>query len=135
MKVVLDASAGAEISAKTQRGIDFINILMNADPVIAPDLYIAEISNVMWKLSRRDKANTEIYYNKACDCVDCVDEFVSSGELWKDALRIGQEYDHPVYDMLYAALAKREGAALLTMDAALQKICSKLSISTIGFNV
>jgi len=128
MKVVMDASVGAEISAKTQNGIDFINTLMNAELVLAPDLYIAEISNVMWKLSRRDKDNADIYYEKASDCIDCIDEFVSSKELWKDALRIAKEHDHPVYDMLYAVLAKREDATLLTMDAPLRKICSKISV-------
>ena len=47
---------------------------------------------------------------------------VSTGELWTDALRMGQEYNHPVYDMHYAALAKREGATLLTRGSALENI-------------
>jgi predicted nucleic acid-binding protein len=128
MIVVLDASGAAEIAAKTQNGVDFINILMRADFVLAPDLYVSEISNVMWKIGRRNKKDTDTFMEMANDCIDFIDEYVSAKELWKEALRAAQEYNHPVYDMLYAILAKRNDATVITMDTRLRDICTKMSV-------
>jgi len=128
MIVVLDASGAAEIAAKSQAGVDFINVLMHAERVLAPELYIAEICNVMWKLARRDKASRDIYVDMADDCISYVDEYISNGELWKEALKFAQEHDHTVYDMLYATLAKRHDATLLTMDKRLCTVCDKLTV-------
>jgi predicted nucleic acid-binding protein len=38
---------------------------------------------------------------------------------------MAQEYDHPVYDMLYAALSKKHDALLITMDEKLKQACEK----------
>jgi len=128
MIVVLDASGAAEISEKTQVGVDFINIIMQAEKVLAPDLYIAEIGNYMWKACRKDKDNADLYVEMAKDCIDYIDEFESAAELWREALQMAQAQDHAIYDMLYATLARRNDAILLTMDRKLRDICKKLSI-------
>ena len=129
MIVVLDASGAAEIAAKTQKGVDIINTIMAAEKVLAPELYISEISNMMWKLGRKDKSNADVYMEMAADCIDYIDEYMSAAELWKEALRMAQDQDHPVYDMLYAALAKRHGALFITMDEKLRKICAKIPMN------
>ena len=54
-------------------------------------------------------------------------DFMSEKELWKEALNITKAQDHPVYDMLYAALARRNDATLLTMD---KELCEKFEILT-----
>jgi len=95
---------------------------------LAPDLFIAEICNFMWKNGRKDKDRADILNRMANDCICYVDEYVSSYELWKEALRMAQEQDHPVYDMLYAVLARRHDAMVLTMDKRLYDICKSLSI-------
>ena len=128
MIIVLDASGAAEIVARTERGVDFINVLMKADRVLAPDLYIAETANIMWKRGRNDKDGADVYLEMADDCIGYVTEYVSAAQLWDDALRLAQKYDHSVYDMLYAALAKRHDATLITMDAKLWKICENISV-------
>jgi len=128
MSIVLDASAAAQIAQKTSIGAEFLDVLLNEDRVLAPDLYAAEISNVMWKLSRADKANAAIYREMAQDCIDFVDIFTSSLELWQEALIEAQTREHSVYDMLYAILAKRNDARLLTVDKALQKTCKAMGI-------
>ena len=130
--VVLDASGAAEIAARTAIGVDFYNRLLNANKVLAPDLYIAEVSNVMWKKGRRDNANIDVYIDIAQDCISYVHEYERSVNLWEEALRASIEQDHPVYDMLYAVLAKRHGALLLTTDGKLAHICEKLSVRTRG---
>jgi len=128
MIVVLDASAAAEIVKQSQAGVDFINALMRSERVFAPDLYIAEIGNYMWKNGRKDRVRTDTLTKMADECIGYIDEYTSSTELWREALRLAQEEDHPVYDMLYAALARRHDAVLLTMDRRLCDVCEKLSI-------
>ena len=128
MIVVLDASGAVEIVTKTKYGIDCINTLMNADRVIAPDLYIPEISNVIWKIGKRHRIGSDICIEMANDCIDYIDEYVSASELWKESLLLAQKYGHSVYDMLYAVLAKRHYAILVTFDVRLRKICDEISV-------
>ena len=128
MIVVLDASGAAEIAAKTQTGVDFLNMIMQAERVFAPELFISEICNVMWELGRKDKKNKEIYREVAEDCINFIDEYINASDLWKEALILAQEHDHAVYDMLYAALARRYDATLVTMDEKLCTVCKKFSV-------
>jgi predicted nucleic acid-binding protein len=131
MIVVLDASGAIEIASRTQDGVDMMNLILSAKKVMAPDLYVSEVSNVLWKIGRaasgRDKGE---YFEMARDCIDFIDEYVSSEELWVDALREAFAAKHPAYDMLYAVLAGRNDAVLATMDKELQKACRKLDVRT-----
>jgi predicted nucleic acid-binding protein len=43
-----------------------------------------------------------------------------------EALALACHLDHPVYDCLYLALARREAAQLLTADQRLEKLASKV---------
>ena len=128
MIVVLDASGAAEVIAKTVYGADFYNVMMHADKVIAPDLYISETANIAWKHGRKDRDNAKSYIEESNNCIDFIDEFASSLELRIEALRLAQEHDHSVYDMLYAALARRYDAVLVTMDVKLREVCKKISV-------
>jgi predicted nucleic acid-binding protein len=130
--VVLDASGAAEIVARTKQGLEFFNALMKTGLVLAPDLYIAEVSNMMWKLGRNDKSRVDAYMEMAEDCIGYVTEYVSAAKLWEEALRLAQKHDHAAYDMLYAALAKRHDATLITMDAKLLKTCEKIPVKYPG---
>ena len=129
MIVVLDASGAAEINAKTNNGIEFYNMLMRADKVLTPDLYVAETVNMIWKQYRKANASLDECTEIAEDCINYIDEYISSADLWDVALTMALEQDHPVYDMLYAALAKEREATLLTMDKGLRRICENLSIN------
>ncbi|MCL2112240.1 MAG: type II toxin-antitoxin system VapC family toxin [Clostridiales bacterium] len=128
MIVVLDASAATEIVERTYIGADFYGTIMRADKVLAPDLYVAEVTNIAWKLGRKDADNVDVFSTNASDCMSYIDEYTSSHDLWKEALRLAQKHDHPAYDMLYAALAKCYDATLITMDAKLRAVCAKIPV-------
>ncbi|MDR0596813.1 MAG: type II toxin-antitoxin system VapC family toxin [Clostridiales Family XIII bacterium] len=128
MTVVLDASAAAEIAKRSARGVDFVNMLLRSDMVMAPDIYIAEISNVMWKLWLMDKKNSGLYRTMAADCMEYVDEYVAAADIWREAVIEAQTHMHSVYDMLYVVLAKRNDAKLLTSDLKLRGVCAKLGV-------
>ena len=40
-------------------------------------------------------------------------------------------YRHPVYDLIYAVLARRTGCALLTMDSRLRTLLSQMGIPAV----
>jgi predicted nucleic acid-binding protein len=124
----LDASAAAEIAKQSRLGALFINKLLTAEEVLAPDLYISEITNVMWKLWRLDRKNKTLFRCMATDCIDYADSIVSSCDLWQEALIEAQNMDHPVYDMLYVALAKRTDATLLTGDGKLAAVARAMGV-------
>ena len=128
MKIILDANAAPEIGERTQNGALFLNVIMNSEGVMAPELYVYEISNTMWKYARKDKNNAEKYLEAVRVYTGYINDFVSSTNLWPEALKLATEYDHPVYDMFYAALAHRHNAMLITMDKKLRKICEQIPI-------
>ncbi|MDR3089160.1 MAG: type II toxin-antitoxin system VapC family toxin [Desulfobulbaceae bacterium] len=128
MMVVLDASAAAAIVKQSDTGRGFSEVLLAATAVLAPDLYIAETANVCWKLWLLDKKNPELYRAMAADCVDYVDHYVPSAELWREALIEAQNHVHAVYNMLYATLARRNDATLFTGDMKLRATCATMGV-------
>jgi len=128
LKVVLDASAAASITKKDEDGAFFLNKLLQAETVLAPDLYVSEISNVCWKLWLSDKKNAELYREYAEDCIQFVDTYVPAIDLWKSAMTLAQTHMHSVYDMLYVALALQTDATLLSLDKKLTTTCKKLGV-------
>jgi predicted nucleic acid-binding protein len=49
MTVIIDVSGTAEILLKKEKFKKFDNVLQEAKLVLAPDLYISELSNAFWK--------------------------------------------------------------------------------------
>lgn len=49
-----------------------------------------------------------------------------------DAAVLAQRFDHPVYDCLYAAVAKRERALFVTAD---RRFAAKLAAKSIGVTI
>lgn len=83
---------------------------------IAPDLILAEFTNVAWKrLSRREiseeqaKAMVDHLPYVLLDIVPCL-------ALRQRALSIAIALDHPAYDGFYLALAMERGLNLVTAD-------------------
>lgn len=59
-----------------------------------------------------------------------VDTLVSNKEIWSEAFLLARTADKPAYDMFYLALARREDAALVTLDAALRRLAEGQGIRT-----
>ena len=92
-------------------------VMRSGATLLAPDLVVAEVGNVLWKKVRRGELETE-------DATDLADRMAvglpaalrSSQPLLRDAVELATAYDRTVYDALYIVLAVREGATLLTAD-------------------
>jgi predicted nucleic acid-binding protein len=83
---------------------------------LVPDVFWAEISNVLWKGTRqrrwrKDEAEAFVADMKARDFAT-----ISSLTLLSEALRLAFAYDRAVYDCLYVALAVQAKTELITAD-------------------
>ena len=128
MTVVLDVSAAVEILLQKEKKALFISLYEKASWVIAPDLYIAELSNVLWKYQKAGIISHIECNQYVEDGIELIDDFFPSKELWKEALGEGIKNTHSIYDMYYAVLARRNDATLITNDSKLSQICNKLNI-------
>ena len=60
------------------------------------------------------------------DAADLVDQIEPDRHLQVEALALACHLNHPVYDCLYLALARREAAFLLTADQRLQRLADQV---------
>ncbi|HUJ49122.1 MAG TPA: type II toxin-antitoxin system VapC family toxin [Bryobacteraceae bacterium] len=128
MRVVLDASAAIEIVLDRSRGASFGGILEQADEVLAPDLLVPEVANTIWKYHQFEHLNLDICERALEFAIGLTDALVPSSTLYREAFLLARAVHRPVYDMFYLALARREDAAFLTLDAVLRKEAERQSI-------
>ncbi len=116
MTLVVDASVACKWIFR-EAGTEAAQSLLATDqPLIAPDLILAEVANVAWRRVRMAEIGREQAAAGYQAVETCIDKFVPTRTLTARALDIALELDHPVYDCLYLALAEADGAGLTTDD-------------------
>ena len=128
MIVVLDASAAIEIVLQRDLAKQLSNHVLAADWVIAPTLFISEVTNTIWKYQKI----ADLPY-RACEkaleqALALPDDFINEYDLYREAFKLSCTLDHPIYDMLYLVTARRNNGVLLTLDKKLQQIAIKCSV-------
>jgi predicted nucleic acid-binding protein len=128
MIVVLDASAAVEIVLQREGAEQLGDVLRQADWVIAPTLFISEVTNVFWKYQ-----NILDYPYASCEksieqAIALPDDYLNEIDLYREAFNMACKLNHPVYDMLYLILARRNSAVLLTMDKKLKGAALKSGV-------
>ena len=81
-----------------------------------PDVFWAEVCNVLWKGARRGRWSRNDAEVTAADFRTRDFVTISSLVLLPEALRIAFAYDRAVYDCLYVALAVQARTDLITAD-------------------
>ena len=89
--------------------------------LLAPDLIIAECTNVAWRRVRDGQISPEQAEAFLKALPAWFESLTPSVELHEAAFRIARTLNHPVYDCLYIALAARAAAPLITADATLAR--------------
>ena len=98
--------------------------LLEADePLLAPDLVVAEVANAAWKLVRAGEIGADHGARIAAAISTAFSALVGAARLSTRAFALAHELDHPVYDCFYLALAEIEDAPLLTAD---QRLLARL---------
>lgn len=131
MTAVLDVSAAIEILLKKDKKELFDSHYQSASWVIAPDLYVSELSNVLWKYYKAKVISHEECLQYVEDGISFIDDFIDARELWKEALGEGIKSNHSIYDMFYFVLTRRNDGKLITNDGPLAEICGKAGVEYI----
>lgn len=132
MTIILDVSAAVQILLKKEKKEYFENIYKKASWVIAPELYILEITNVFWKYYKTKILNHEECLHYIEDGIELVDDYFSEKDMWKEVLGASIKNNHSAYDIFYAVLARRNDASLVSNDKELIKISKKMNIENFG---
>lgn len=128
MRLILDASAAIEVVLERRKAPQFTHLLEEADEVLAPDLLVPEVVNTLWKYHHFEHLSLGICDRAIELSIGLVDLLVPSNELHREAFLLARTTRRPAYDMFYLALARREDAGFLTMDAALRKEAERQGI-------
>ena len=131
MTVVLDVSAAIEILLKKEKKDLFDEEYRAASWVIAPDLYVSELSNALWKYYRANVLSHEDCVQHVEDGIALIDDLFEAKELWKEALSESIKNSHSVYDMYYLILARRNDATIVTNDRKLADLCRSSKIEVV----
>lgn len=100
--------------------------------LVAPDLIVAEWSNILWKKVRRGEFGREEASLAAASLRHAGVELVPSIELSTGAIRLAIELDHPAYDCFYLELCRARGIGMVTADNRFaRKIAAARSMSTL----
>jgi predicted nucleic acid-binding protein len=100
---------------------------------IVPDVFWAEVANVLWKGARQRRWRQNEAEAVAADMKARDFATVPSLILLPEALRIAFAYDRPVYDCLYVALAVQSKTDLITADARLANaLAARLPVKWLG---
>jgi predicted nucleic acid-binding protein len=120
--LVLDASAAiATLSSGA-------TILEDSDAVYVPDLFVAEVTNIVWKQHQFGKLGMEACEATLDRLLRMPDIIVPSTLLSGAAFQLAHANKHSAYDMFYLALAQRESATLFTKDKVLRKLAQQYKI-------
>lgn len=128
MRVVVDASAALEVVLGRGKARQLALVLEAADEVLAPELLVPEVVNTVWKYHRFENLSLS-----ACDralelALALADVLISCKDLYREAFLLARTARRPAYHMFYLALARREDAAFLTIDASLRREAERQGI-------
>ncbi len=130
--LVLDASAAIEAVLGRPLALRIVENLEHADRVTVPDLYFAEIANALWKYVRAGDLQLDDAQTMLSIGASLPDDVLPARELETEALATATAFNHPVYDALYAVTARREGAAVCTIDQRLAGMLEAMRVPTAG---
>ena len=100
-----------------------IVLLEGDEPLLAPDLVVAEVTNAAWKLARAGEISNEHGARIAAAVPAAFSALAGAARLSARAFALAHELEHPVYDCLYLALAEIEDVRVVTAD---QRLLARL---------
>jgi predicted nucleic acid-binding protein len=100
---------------------------------VVPDLFWAELGNVLWKAMRLGRCTRAVAETGMAEMRERKLPTVSSYALIDQALAIGMTFDRAVYDCIYIALALESHTQLITADERLANaVAAHLPVKWLG---
>ncbi|MFN3233218.1 MAG: type II toxin-antitoxin system VapC family toxin [Alphaproteobacteria bacterium] len=124
MTLVVDASVACKWFIEEEGWHEAQQIVEVEETLVAPDLIVAEISNIFWRKVRLDQMLPSHATAGIDGLMITLTDIVPCAALVPRALEISLELDHPAYDCFYIALAERKDVKLVSADAKLQQLTS-----------
>jgi predicted nucleic acid-binding protein len=128
MIAVLDVCGAMEILFRTSKMEKFNNIIVNASMRLSSDLYVPELTNVLWKYNKAGILSADECSQYIARGIKLVDRFIDSRIIWAEAFAESVKNKHSAYDLFYAIIARRYNGVLVTNDSELSTICKKMNI-------
>jgi predicted nucleic acid-binding protein len=127
---VLDASAALHVVMRLPTAEPVIDKLEQANLILVPQLYFSEAANALWKYVSHNQLSAEQAIERYQDICALPDQAISDQTLALEALSLASTYNHPVYDMIYAVLARRNACGVLSKDSRLAKLLVSIGVTT-----
>lgn len=135
-RCVIDASVVAAALLQEEHAASARAVLTSGAELLAPDLIIAEMGNVLWKRFARGELSEEEAAALLTDFLALPIALTPSIDLIEPALELAKRTGRTVYDCLYVALALSHDCAVVTADErlvqALQKTPLARFVASIG---
>jgi predicted nucleic acid-binding protein len=116
LTTVVDASVACKWYLAEPLADLALALVASGERLLAPDLIVAEVGNVLWQRLRRNEILREQAMLIAGHLPTAFAALVPTAGMLPRAVEIAAALDHPVYDGLYLALAEQESGALVTSD-------------------
>lgn len=96
---------------------------------MAPSLLRVRSANALWNCQRAGLIDIDALQARHAELCLLVHRFVDERDLFPEALQLAADFDHTVYDAVYAVAARRNAATLLSFDRRLLGLCQRAGIA------
>lgn len=127
-RVVVDASAVLRLVMGLDADGEIATALERAAVVVAPTLYVSEVANGLRGYVDAGAIDRDTAIDRYEEALELVDDLIPDRELGVEALAESVRVAHPAYDLVYAVLARRVGATLLTRDRRLAALLPRMGV-------
>ena len=121
--IVLDASVaakwflGANAEPLVEEAVSILERYARGElRLTVPDLFFAEVGNVLWKAVRSGRFSKSLAKSSISDLIARAIPWVASANLLESAFEIATQFNRSLYDSLYLALAVELKAQFVTAD-------------------
>ena len=125
--MIIDASVAVHWFADTEFSVPAGRYRKRAD-LIGPSFLLIETANVLYKQSRAGKIQPDLCAESISGLGLLLAEIIPDQQLLEHAIRLALEWQHPVYDCLYAALALERREPIATADRKLALLAEKIGV-------
>jgi predicted nucleic acid-binding protein len=130
MIAVVDASAAVELALHRPRAAAVARALADAEWVLAPALFAAEVTNAMWKYHRFSRLPSGVCQTAIADALALPDRYAEDGDLARETFALAAQVRKSAYDTFYLVLARRHDGVLVTLDSGLRRTAGSLAVRT-----
>jgi predicted nucleic acid-binding protein len=114
--IVVDANVAIKWIIRQPLRERALAVLTRRDTLVAPGLFVAEITTAIWQYVRAGQIGTEQARHGLSAALGQIVLAEDDSELAERALEIGLELGHAPYDCFYLVLAIRKDAPFVTAD-------------------